>query len=259
MSTWSVEHVRFLIAHRMSERTDLEFKDQVPEHLDIARWLAAMANAGAGAIVFGIDEDAQSRAIRSSVPSVPLAQAEASVRKAAREIDEPLQVTCAPIQDPDAEDGFGFLVVEIAESRRVPHFVDGVAWVRVDHGLRKLRRAEIGRLFARSDRFLHESGLAETLRRPARIVADIQRLGRDRVLMFKNVGDLPAYGVRWHPLACRGVATNPWEDPFPVAEMPPFAMHAVRASFPASELPAKIEVTWRDERNVPREALVVVT
>jgi hypothetical protein len=259
VSTWSIEHVGFLIAHRMCERIDLEFKREVPEPVEVARWLGGMANAGSGVIVFGIDEDAQSRAIRRSDPPVPLAEGEARVREAARHIDEPVPVSCTPLHQPGAADGLGYLVVEVGESRRLPHFVDGVAWLRVDHGLRKLRRAEIGRLFARSDRFLHESGLAEALRRPARIVADIQRLGADRVLMFKNIGDLPAYGVRWRPLACRGAVSTPSDDPFPVDEMAPLAMHAVRASFPASELPAKIEVTWRDERNAPREALVVVT
>jgi hypothetical protein len=244
----------------MTERLDLEFKDALPEDtVDLSRWLAAMANAGGGSIVFGIEEDAQGRAIRPSELAIQLDPSIVRVGVAAGVVDEPVRVRTVPIKDEGAAPGFGSLVVEIDASPRVPHFVDGTAWIRVEHGIRPMQRAEIARLFARSERFVQESGLAAAIRRPAEIVADIQRLGNDRVLMFKNVGGRPAFGVRWHPLDCRGVVARSGDDPFPVEVMPPLATHAVRTLIAPSELPAKIEVSWRDDRDAPRRMHVVVT
>lgn len=260
MSSWTLDRVEFLLEHRMPERLDLEFKEALPGSGDeLSPWIAAMANSGGGAIVFGIEEDAQGRAVRASELAVPLDDAAAFVREAGLAVDEPVDVRCAEIEDEGAAEGFGYVVVEIDASARAPHFSAGVAWGRVEHGIVRLRRPEIARLFARSEGFVHESGLAGTIRRPAKIVADIQRLGSDRVLMFKNVGDLPAFGVRWNHLTGRGVVTRSREDPFPVDVMRPASTYAVRASFPPAELPAKIQVSWRDDRDGLRQTLVVVT
>jgi hypothetical protein len=260
MSAWTLEHVAFLIEHRMPERLDLEYKEALPDSGDeLAPWIAAMANSGGGDIVLGIEEDPQGRAVRASELAVPLAGAAALVGEAACSIDEPVGVRCAEIQDDDAAEGFGYLVVEVDPSPRAPHFVGGVAWGRVEHGIRRLRRLEIANLFARSEGFVRESGLAGRMRRPANVVADIQRLGHDRMLMFKNVGDRPAFGVRWSHLSSRGVVTRPSDDPFPLEVMQPASTYTVRASFPPAELPAKIEVSWRDDGNGLRQTLVVVT
>jgi hypothetical protein len=260
VGVWTHERVVSLIDHRMPERLDLEYKDGLPDSGDeLAPWIAAMANSGGGAIVFGVEEDAQGRAVRASELAIPLAAATALATEAACSIDEPVQVRCAEIQDDRAAEGFGYLVVEVDASARAPHFVGGVAWGRVEHGIRRLRRFEIATLFARSDGFVRESGLAGRIRRRANIVADIQRLGQERVLMFKNVGDRPAFGVRWSHLASRGVVTRPSDDPFPVDIMDPASTYSVRASFPPAELPAKIEVSWRDDGNGLRQTLVVVT
>jgi hypothetical protein len=260
MSPWTLEHVDSLIQHRMAERLDLEFKDRLPESVDeLAAWIAAMANAGGGSIVFGVEEDAQGRAVRPSELAVHLRDAASMAREAASSIDEPIAVRCAEIPDEGAAEGYGYVAVEVEASTRAPHFASGIAWGRVEHGIRRLRRSEIARLFARSEGFLRESGLAGTIRRPAQIVADIQRLGSERVLTFRNVGDRPAFGVRWSHLAGRGVLSGSRDDPFPLDEMRPASAYAVRASFRPAELPAKIEVSWRDDRDALRQTLVVVT
>jgi Schlafen, AlbA_2 len=260
MSSWTIEHISFLLEHRMPERIDLEFKDALPGSADdLAPWIAAMANSGGGAIVFGVEEDAQGRAFRPSELAIALEDSTRLAVEAARSIDEPVAVRCAEIQDEGAAEGFGYMVVEVDGSARAPHLVGGVAWGRVEHGVRRLRRSEIARLFARSEGFLDESGLAGLIRRPARIVADIQRLGQDRVLVFKNVGDRPAFSVRWSHLSSRGIVASPRDDPFPVDTMRPASTHAVCTSFPPAELPAKIEVSWRDEGNALQQTLLVVT
>ncbi len=259
MSTWTLEHLRFLIEHRMQERIDLEFKGIVPGSTgEIARWIAAMANAGGGVIVYGIEEDAQGRAIRATEGGVPLG-ASRHIRAAAREIDEPLEVGWWEVEEEDAGLDRGFVVVEVPDSRRAPHFVGGTAWARTEHGIRRLRRSEIARLFARAEGFAEESGLAATLRKPAEVVADIQRIGRERVLLFRNIGDRPAYGVRWLHLAGRDVRARPIDDPFPVDVMRPRATYTLRTAFVPAALPAKIEVSWRDEVGAPGQSLVVVT
>jgi hypothetical protein len=256
---WTIEHVEFLIEHRIHERADLEFKQSLPAVEDLTPWLGAMANTCGGSVVFGVEEDTHGRAVRPSEPRVPLEGATAFVERAARSVDEPVVVECVEIQDRRAPDGRGFLVVDVEASQRAPHLVDGIAWLRVDQGIRRMRRAELARSFAQADGFMDESGLTAAMRRPADIVADIQRLGADRVLMFRNVGDRPAFGVRWSHLGSRGIVMKPVDDPFPVEVMRPKAVYAVRAAFASAELPAKVEVSWRDDRDLPRQTLVVVT
>jgi hypothetical protein len=41
--------------------------------------------------------------------------------------------------------------------------------------------------------------------------------------------------------------------------MLPKSVCAVRTAFASGELPAKIEVSWRDDRDFPRRMLVVLT
>jgi Putative DNA-binding domain len=259
-TAWTRDRVDYLIAHRVHERLDLEFKAAKPDApAELARWIAAMANTGGGAIVFGVEEDAQGRAVRASPIGVPLAGATAFVERAACSLDELAVAACVEIQAEGSADGFGYVVVEVAPSRRTPHLLDGVAWMRADHGIRRMRRAELARSFARADGFMDESGLARSSRRPAAILVEIQRLGADRVLTLRNVGDRPAFGVRCSHLARRGVVTVAVDDPFPVEVMDPNAMVAVRTAIPPTELPAKIEVSWFDDRRVPRRTLAVVT
>ena len=259
-AAWTRDRIEYLIGHRVHERLDLEFKAAKPEApAELARWIAALANTAGGAIVFGIEEDAQGRAVRASPGGVPLAGATDFVDQAACSLDGPAIAACVEIDDERSAEGFGYVVVEVAPSRRTPHLLDGVAWVRVDHGIRKMRRSELARSFARADGFMDESGLAGSRRRPAAILVEIQRLGADRVLTLRNVGDRPAFGVRCRHLSRRGIVTVAVDDPFPVDVMDPNAMVAVRTAIPPTEYPAKIEVSWFDDRRVPRRTLAVVT
>jgi hypothetical protein len=210
--------------------------------------------------VFGIEKDAQGRAIRATPMLEDLRAGSAIVRRVARtDVDEPVDVSVTAVPEDGRRGRGGYLVVEVDRSERAPHLVRGIAWGRSESGYRRLRRVEIARLFAASRDFLEETGLAEKMLRPARIVADVQRVGETRIVIFRNVGERSALSVRWHVVSGW---THPFEAPGDrnaIERLPPAAAHPVHGVFPPETMPAKIQVSWVDEAGPPAETLVVVT
>ena len=263
MGGWTLERVQSLIDARIEERTDLVFKRDLCDPRvceDVAKTVTAMANSGGGALVYGIEQDAQGRAIAPANPLVLLPGAEETIALAVRTmIDESPDIEISHLLVRQGTWDRGYIVVEVPPSDRTPHFCGGIAWGREHQLVRKLKRREIATLFARSDGFLDETGLSHQLRAPARIMAEIHRAGTGRVLLFKNVGDQPAYHVRWSHLEGGGPKIVATEDPFPLEQMLPLVTYPIHGVFPPASLPAKVEVTWRDEVGAPRKTLVVVT
>ena len=259
---WELEDIRRLVAWRHRERADLAFVPSARAAGDgffLAKLIAAMANGGGGTIVFGIEKDLLHRAIRSSVELDDLAGARhLLVRTAKTQIDGPVAVRITAIpREPGGADGY--VVLGVRPSERIPHLVRGAAWGRSTGGVRRLRRGEVGELFARSRDFLEETGLGARLRRPARIVADVHRVGASRILMLRNVGERTAMTVR-----CRVV--DGWTPTFDVRggsdvvdRLPPSGTHVVHGVFAEELMPSKVEISWLDETGPAAQTLVVVT
>ena len=122
--------MRRAVAGRQRERADLDFKAALPprdKNRDLAKDLAAMANAGGGTIVVGISE----RAGRADqVRPFDLTGAAERVASIARD----LVYEALPLGDVNdvttEEDGRGVLVVRVERGERIPYLVDGQAWGR---------------------------------------------------------------------------------------------------------------------------------
>jgi hypothetical protein len=204
----TADGVRELVAERVRERADLDFKRELPskeKNADLAKDLSAMANAGGGVIIVGIEE----RAGRAeTLRPFGLAGAAERVAAIARDrIDEalPLAEVLDVITEPDDS---GVLVIQVEQGDRVPYFVDGQAWGRSGPKNVPLTRAEVGRLFAmHGTGFLEEFGVS--IRRPAAVRA---RIEKERIqksvdakgkikydtrvrLVLENVGDEDALDV----------------------------------------------------------------
>jgi hypothetical protein len=199
------EGLQRLVDERVRETAQLEFKRALPpreKNSELAKDLAAMANAGGGTIAFGIGE----RFSRGEkLHPFDLAGKAERIASIARElIDEPLVIGDI-IEILMNDRGEGALVLRVERSERVPHFVDGQAWGRSGPRNVTLGRAEIGRLFASTGRvFLEEFGVST--RRPAAVCARIDSERRqvgsgtitavtDYWLVLENRGDDSAHEV----------------------------------------------------------------
>ena len=168
------EDIQRLVDEATRETAALDFKQALPipdKNVDLARDIAAMANAGGGTIVVGVGEKA-GRA-RKVHPFNLEGAAERVASIALDRIDEPL-VLDGIIDIPMGTAGEGVLVIEVGPSDRAPHFVEGQAWTRSGPRNVTMSRSTIGRLFASSPAaFLQEFGVS--LGRPAAIRARVER------------------------------------------------------------------------------------
>jgi hypothetical protein len=168
------EDIQRLVDEATRETAALDFKQALPipdKNVDLARDIAAMANAGGGTIVLGVGEKA-GRA-RKVHPFNLEGAAERVASIALDRLDEPL-VLDDIIDVPMGTAGEGLLVIEVGFSDRVPHFVEGQAWTRSGPRNVTMSRSAIGRLFAsNSAAFLQEFGVS--LGRPAAIRAKVER------------------------------------------------------------------------------------
>jgi len=204
LTVHSLEDVTRLVTEAVQESAQVEFKRQLPDsgkNDDLAKDLAAMANSGGGVIIYGI---AESGGVASSLAPFDTSGTTERITLVASTIDEPpVLQSVHRIQDGDV----GFLVVTIAPTQRGPHLIRGQAFGRTAGGNTSLTRRQIGELFARSDGFAAEFGLA--IGRPGRVHASILReehqsrpfgdLKIDVVyyLVVTNDGDTPVHSVSW--------------------------------------------------------------
>ena len=196
--------LRRIITEKIQESAQIEFKRQLPEsgkNDDLAKDIAAMANSGGGLIIYGIEEES---GIASGLAPFDLTGVVERVALVATTIDEPPRLTSiVRIMDGNV----GYLVVQVAPATRGPHLVKGQAWGRTAGGNTTLTRRQIGELFARSEGFAAEFGLAVGL--PGRAVATLDREEHQRIsfgkfdidtahyVVLANDGDTPVHSVGW--------------------------------------------------------------
>jgi hypothetical protein len=206
----TADDVRRIVAERRRECADLDFKAALPpreKNRDLAKDLAAMANAGGGTIVVGISERAGRADQLRPFDLTGVAERVASIAR--DHVDEALPL--GDVSDVVTEgDGHGVLVVRIEAGDRLPCLVDGQAWGRSGPKNVTLTRAEVGRLFAAGGpAFLEEFGVR--VDRPAavraRVDSERRQTGIDKhgriksttnhKLVIANSGGETAHAVRW--------------------------------------------------------------
>ncbi len=154
----------------------------------------------------------------------------------------------------------GYLVVEVSNSHRAPHFVKGTVWGRTANGNTQLTRRQVGELFARSQGFAAEFGLQ--IGKPGRVVFKVvseyrPSSGRPRdtqyFLTFTNDGETPVFDVNWSWEEVLGMPTpvilSP--SPFPVSMNPGEEIRvqvALSSGVTTVEHSPKISTNWRDVR-----------
>jgi len=193
-----------LVAEKVQESAQVEFKRQLPEsgkNDDLAKDLAAMANAGGGVILYGVGE---SDGVATGLTPFKTDGAVERIALVASTIDEPPHLASA-VRIAAAEGGY--VAVTLAPAVRGPHFVKGQAFGRTAAGNTTLTRRQVGELFARSEGFAAEFGLA--IGAPGRAIAALEREEHQRVafdklsidtvhyLVLANDGDTPVNSVGW--------------------------------------------------------------
>lgn len=221
------EDVQRLLDERTRERSDLDFKAKLPEkadNKDTAKDLAAMTNHGGGTIVYGIRTKG-SRA--DSLNPLVLDGLEERVSNIASSLVDEALVLGDVIGVVTEDDGRGVLVVQVEQSERVPHFVDGQAWGRSGPRNVQLNRAQIGRLFAEGqERFLEEFGAATGRPATVRVRVEVERytkhdmkgkpkLQTNHRLAVQNVGDQDAFDVQVQLLGEGAPEPHGADEPIP--------------------------------------------
>lgn len=264
----TLKDLKRIVAERLEETTRLEFKRILPEsgkNDDLAKDLAAMANAEGGVIIYGVEEDG-GRA--KELAPFTVTGAPERVAWVASTLDEPLKLSNVfTITDRGKTEGF--LIVEIPRSERAPHFYKGFAPVRTGRVITRLTRRQAGELFARSPGFAEEFGLR--LSRPGQVRFTLNREGYqysrsvfDRpaelhtdyvyFLVFENVGESDIFAVDWAWVSDSTSEGVGWVDmrdnPFPVDVMHPGAKVSVRVE-PLTPMGAtlgrlKVRTVWKD-------------
>jgi hypothetical protein len=231
----NLEDLKRMVEQRLEETARLEFKRQLPEagkNDDLAKDLAAMANTEGGVIIYGIEQDDMGRA-KELRPFVIQGVGERITLVAQSCLDEPLTLASVHSIASEERESLGFLVVEVPQSDRAPHFHQGAAWGRTAKGNAPLTRRRIGELFARSPGFAQEFGVA--VGRPGRVLAkqvaesyqetDVRgrlRTNRRYYLVFENDGDTDVFDVTWEWVpagAEEAQLPSVLENPFPLERL----------------------------------------
>jgi hypothetical protein len=226
----TLDDLKRIVQERLEETIQLEFKRELPpsgKNDDLAKDLAAIANAQGGVIAYGIEQDEAGRA--KALHPFPICGAAERVTLVAQTLDEPLTLSnIDTILAEDSEEN-GFVVVEIQKSERAPHLFKGIALGRTAKGNAPLTRRQVGELFARSPGFAEEFGL--TIGRPGRVIARLDseayqetdssgrlRTRRRYRLLFQNDGDSDVRDVEWEWVSEGDPNTFPkvFQDPFPL-------------------------------------------
>ncbi len=262
----SLADLERLVTERVQKSAQVEFKRQLPEsgkNDDLAKDLAAMANSGGGVILYGVEETGGSA---SGLTPFNLDGAVERVTLVATTIDEPPALQSV-VRIPEGD--LGYLVVTVADTIRGPHLVKGHAFGRTAGGNSTLTRRQVGALFARSEGFAAEFGLA--IGRPGRVTATSEREEHQRIafselridtaryLVLANDGDTPVHAVGWR-LEVEGdgrLIAN--DDPQPIATL--HAHSAVRILvIPVLGVgPKGVRTTWIDVAGQPHEELWTIS
>lgn len=252
----TLDDLMLLVEERAPEGLQLEFKRELPasgKNDDLARDIASFANAGGGAIVYGVEEDPQGRASRL-VP-FGLSGAPERVNQVAQTLlDEGLPVD--EILAIEQNGGKGYLVVVVPPSSRAPHFQKGVAFGRAGATTAPLSRRQIGELFAKFPGFAEEFGLVN--RRPGRVSARLEQHQRGdsyHRLVLENDGEDNVNEVDWRwtwpSETPEHIPISASVDSFPIHLMPPGAeVHALFIVTMGASLPKEIVVSWQDDLGI---------
>lgn len=251
-----------VVSLRLPETAQLEFKKCLPEphkNQDLAKDISAMANTDGGTLIYGIAEKA---GLAEALTPFALANSPERIALVARSsIDEPIKIEAIHrIEDPQRP-GDGFLVVNIARSRRAPHFVEGTAWGRTPNGNTQLTRRRIGELFAASTGFAAEFHLVSTKPGRVRVTTKTEPYhdpGSSAKFLYwlvlENDGESDVDQVNWkfdttHISPAPIVESNP----FPVQSLKPGGSMQMRIYFSGSVRPPRIDVIveWNDQRGKP--------
>jgi hypothetical protein len=141
-ASWTVDRVEGLVDERRVETAHLEFKREPDGPGTTAKPWAAVANAGGGAVVYGIDEDDLSRASRA-VP-IDLDGLRERFEQINRAVDPPVDVTIEVLPIEPGERGYCVVVVGPAVPGRV-HLVDHRAPTRDGTTTRYMTSEEVRR------------------------------------------------------------------------------------------------------------------
>jgi hypothetical protein len=262
----SLEDVARIVGEKVQESAQVEFKRQLPEsgkNDDLAKDLAAMANSGGGVIVYGVDE---SGGVATALTPFNVDGAVERVTLVASTIDEPPALQgVRRILDGDT----GYLVVVVAPATRGPHLVKGQAFGRTAGGNSTLTRRQIGELFARSEGFAAEFGLAIGM--PGRAIATIGREEHQRVafeklsidtayyLTLTNDGDTPVYSVGWNWEKEGDGRIIVHNDLQPIATLHPHSSARIRVSPTLGGGITGVTTNWVDPAGQAHDALWAAT
>lgn len=140
--TWSLERVEDLVRRRAFETAHLEFKLRPDGTGTTAKPWAAVANAGGGAVVYGIGEDDLSRATEAA--PIELDGLRERFEQINRSIDPPVDLSIEVLPADDGSTGYCVVVIGPAVPGRV-HLVDHRAPTRDGTTTRYMTSEEIRR------------------------------------------------------------------------------------------------------------------
>jgi len=233
--------IRRIVNDRVQETTSLEFKRQLPkpkQNDDMAKLIAALSNTAGGAIIYGIEEDADSRA--KLLAPIELSGCTERITQVAGTIDEP--ITPLSVYTVGNSPGYGYAVVELALSARAPHFHKGVAYGRTPKTTTILSRRQVGALFAQSDGFVHEFGLQTT--KPGRLLVRGRRAGRTAFVSFSNDGESDITDVDWRNAATSGLIHSTASWPFPIHTLRPGSEVSHYVALSSASGPFQVQASW---------------
>ncbi len=271
----TLDDLRRIVKERLEETTWLEFKRQLPgsgNNNDIAKDLAAFANAEGGVIIYGIEEDNAGRA--KALTPFPISGVGERVTLVAQRLDETLALRSVTTVLADGAADEGFVIVEVPPSERAPHLFRGLALGRTSKGNAPLTRRQTGELFARSPGFAEEFGL--TASKPGRVAVALQTesyqessgfdggIGTswDYYLAFENDGDDDVFEAAWEWITPEKGKDPPTtiENPFPIDVLPPGARARVRVSIGINDtLNCKVRTRWQDKSGKQHEQTWPIT
>jgi hypothetical protein len=190
--------VERLVSERASESQRLDFKRQLHGVDDLADDLSALANVGGGVLIVGIGTDRADRA--DSLYEQDLRVVEQQVVQAARDgVDEPLRVDLLLVPG-RADSAWGFVVVVVPPSERIPHLSakKGRVLHRVGTHNKPMTRRELGAAFAAAgDLFAIEFGMVRGSAGGTAIVCELldTTAGMHNVIKVTNTGPVAALDV----------------------------------------------------------------
>ncbi|MCH8853460.1 MAG: ATP-binding protein [Planctomycetes bacterium] len=235
-----------IVEERIQESTTLEFKSQLPEpskNFDLAKAIAALSNTAGGCIIYGIAEDDDSRA--SKTTPFHLAGCTERIALVAQTLDEP--VSPREIYTVEQSEGIGYAIVDLEFSDRAPHFLDGTVFGRTPKTITTLSRRQVGELFSRSRGFVDEFQLHQA--KPGRLLVQGRNDDGGSWISFRNVGETEIFDVDWLDREDSGLIITViagW--PFPVPTLHPGQEIVQHVQYALGRGPFTVKTTWCDSQ-----------